>query len=343
MGESHGYTYPFVTVIMPIRNEVGFIGNSLDAVLRQDYPGEQMEIFVVDGMSDDGTRDILKEAVDRWQRSKGNGCPNIVLLDNTARTVPTALNVGLQHARGDVIIRVDGHCEIAPDYVRRCVHLLHQTGADNVGGLQRAVGLDWIGRTIALSTSSPFGVGDARFHYAKKPSWVDTVYLGAFRRDVFEHIGGFDEELVRNQDDEFNFRLAQSGGRIWLDPSLRSVYYCRGSLGALWRQYFEYGVYKVLLIKKRRAVPSWRHLVPVSFVLLLLGSLLLALFFQQPLLALTVAGPYALINVVSSAFAARRDWRALPLLPVAFLILHMAYGMGFLGGLWRWRGGTIRL
>jgi GT2 family glycosyltransferase len=206
-----------------------------------------------------------------------------------------------------------------------------------VGGLQYAAGHGWVGRAIALATSSPFGVGDSHFHYNDKPGWVDTVYLGAYRREVFDRIGGFDEELVRNQDDEFNFRLIQSGGKIWLDPSIRSVYYSRANLRSLWKQYFEYGLYKVRVIQKRKAVPSWRHLVPATFVLALLLAFLLALLTGQPLWVLVVAGPYTVANIIASLRAARRDWNTLPLLPVAFSVLHLSYGLGFLLGLWKWR------
>ena len=318
-----------VTVIMPIRNEKGHIAQSLGSVLAQDYPADRLEVLVVDGMSVDGTRDLVRQMIaDR---------PNVRLLDNPGRAVPTALNGGIREATGEVIIRVDGHCQIAPDYVRRCVEVMRQVGADAVGGLQRATGADPVGRGVALATSSPFGVGNARFHYAARAGWTDTVYLGAYRREAFDRIGRFDEDLVRNQDDEFNFRLIQAGGRIWLDPTIRSVYHSRANLRGLWRQYYEYGLYKVRVIQKRGAVPSWRHLVPAAFVLVLLGSLLLALFTHQPFWLLSVAGPYALASALASLWTARHDWRTLPVLPLAFATIHIAYGIGFLSGLWHWR------
>ncbi|MGQ9459515.1 MAG: glycosyltransferase family 2 protein [Anaerolineae bacterium] len=326
-----GSDAPFVTVIMPIRNEAAYIARSLGAVLAQDYPHDRMEVLVVDGMSDDGTRGVVAGLQVRHPQFA------IRILNNPARIVPTALNLGLRHARGEIIIRVDGHCEIAPDYVHRCVEALQKTSADNVGGLQKAVGEASIGRAIALAIGSPFGVGNARFRYAARPGWADTVYLGAYRREVFDRIGGFDEELVRNQDDEFNFRLTQAGGKIWLDPSIRSIYHSRACLRGLWRQYFQYGLYKVRVIQKRRGIPSWRHLVPAVFVLGLVGSLFLALVTRQPLWALGVAGPYAVANVAASLWTARHDPQALPFLPLAFATLHLAYGLGFLWGLWRWR------
>jgi GT2 family glycosyltransferase len=259
-----------------------------------------------------------------------------VVLDNPAQIVPPGLNIGLRHARGAVIVRVDGHCEIAPNYVRMCIAALHASQADCVGGLQRAFGKRPIERAIALATSSPFGVGNARFHYMQQPGWVDTVYLGAYRREVFERVGGFDEELVRNQDDEFNFRLSQAGGKIWLDPAIRSVYYSRATLPRLWRQYYQYGFYKVRVIQKRGGVASWRHLVPGLFVLTLLSSLLLGALLRKPLVLGAVAGPYLLGNAAASIWTGRRDWRLLPLLPAAFVAIHLAYGSGFLHGTWHW-------
>jgi glycosyltransferase involved in cell wall biosynthesis len=337
--------YPFVTVIMPIRNEAAYIRRSLGAVLSQDYPPDRMEVLVVDGMSEDGTREIVRKTADRRRptadspsRSVVGSLPSVFLLDNPARIVPTALNIGLRHARGEVIIRVDGHCEIAPNYVRRCVEVLQETGADNVGGVCITVGETSVARAIGLAQSSLFGVGNVAFRVGRStPECVDTVPFGAYRREVFERIGGFDEELMRNQDDEFNFRLTQAGGKIWLDPSIRSTYHSRATLRGLWRQYFQYGLYKVRVMQKRRGIPSWRHLVPGAFVLGLCGSVLLALVTRQPLWALGVAGPYAVANGVASLWTARRDPRALPFLPLAFATLHLAYGLGFLWGLWRWR------
>jgi glycosyltransferase involved in cell wall biosynthesis len=327
---------PVVTVIMPIRNEEGFIARSLGAIVAQDYPADLLHILVVDGMSDDATRSVVQQMIDANTAQNAAARPTIRLLDNPARIVPTAFNIGLQHAEGDVIVRVDGHCEIAPDYVRRCVEALDQTGADNVGGLMRAVGQGAEAEAIALATSSPFGVGGARFHYATEAGWVDTVYLGAYRREVFERIGGFDEELVRNQDDEFNFRLTQAGGKIWLDPAIKSLYYSRASLLRLWRQYYQYGFYKVRVMQKRGGVASWRHLVPGAFVLSLVGSLALALLLRKPLLGLGVLGPYALANAAASLKTAQGNRVLLRWLPLVFFTLHTAYGIGFLAGLWHW-------
>ena len=335
---------PLVTVIMPIRNEATFIKRSLDSVLAQDYSPERMEIIIVDGVSEDGTREIIRQTLDRANVLTCQRV-NVQLLDNPSRIVPAALNTGLQHAHGDVIIRVDGHCEISPDYVRRCVEVLQQTGADNVGGLQRAMGQGWVGQVIVLATGSPFGVGNARFRYSEKPGWVDTVYLGAYRRGLFDRVGGFDEELVRNQDDEFNYRLLKAGGKIWLDPSVRSVYYSRASLKSLWRQYFQYGFWKVRVMQKHPRQMRPRQFVPPIFVAALLGSALLAPFTRLRGLPLAlVAGSYILADLAASVWTARKGgWQYLPLLPIVFATLHLSWGLGFLIGLVRFAGRWRRM
>ena len=324
---------PLVTIIMPVRNEAAYIQRSLGAVLAQTYPADHLEVMVVDGMSDDGTRPLVK-AMAR------ESSIHVELLDNPDLIVPPAFNRGLARAAGEMIIRVDGHCEIAPDYVECCIAALHETGADCVGGAMVTVGETAVAGTIATAQSSSFGVGGATFRVGSETGrYVDTIAFGAYRRDVFDRIGGYDEELVRNQDDEFNFRLIQSGGKIWLDPSIHSVYYSRASFRKLWRQYYQYGFYKVRVIQKRGGVPSLRHLVPALFVLGLIVTLLAALLAGRRRLALLIPLPYMVAAFTASVSAARGRWWMLPLLPIAYLTLHLAYGVGFLHGVWHWREG----
>jgi glycosyltransferase involved in cell wall biosynthesis len=259
------------------------------------------------------------------------------LLDNPGLIVPTALNIGIRCARGEIIVRVDGHTVIAPDYVRRCVETLQRTGADNVGGLMHTVALNAVGQAVALATGTPFGVGSARFHYSDCEEWVDTVYLGAWPRAVFERIGLFDEELVRDQDDEFNYRLRKAGGRILLCPDIKSRYTGRSRLWGLWKQYFQYGCWKVRVLQKHPRQMQARQFVPPTFVAALLGSALLAFFASWGLLLLgLIGGAYLLANGAASLITAgRKGWRHLPLLPLIFAILHFSYGLGFLIGLFR--------
>jgi succinoglycan biosynthesis protein ExoA len=328
-----GAVLPYVTVVMPTRNEARWIATSLGAVLSQDYPADRLEVIVADGMSDDKTRAVINAVVE----ATGQEAAPVAIIDNPRRIVATGLNAAIAKAKGDVIVRVDGHCEVQPDHVTRCVRLLEDTGADNAGGITAASGTGVVQRAIALGTSSPFGVGTARFRYASEPGWVDTVFPGAWRREIFDRLGGFDEELVRNQDDEFNYRLVQAGGRIWLDPTIRTRYEPRDNLGALWRQYFDYGFHKVRVIQKRRGVASPRHAVPPIFVASILMGLGAAAATRRPKLLFPFAVPYLSASLAASLHAGRSDHAAIPLLPVVFATLHVSYGTGFLAGLWSWR------
>jgi glycosyltransferase involved in cell wall biosynthesis len=319
-----------VSVVMPVRNEAGSITRSLGSVLAQDYPHDRLEVIVVDGSSEDGTPRIVRELGDRSDI-------DVKVLDNPKRIVPAAMNLGIAAARGDIIVRVDGHCEIPPTYVSACVEALEASGADNAGGLQRAVGTTYVGRAIAAAMTSRFGVGGARFHYAKRPGYVDTVYLGTFRRELFDRIGGYDEDFVRTQDAELNFRLTRSGGRIWLDPSISVVYHPRPSLRGLARQYFEYGLYKALMLRKRGGIAAPRQLAPPAFLAAVVASLVAMGVMRRPIVGLAVIGPYALVNLVASVLAAGTDPSILPVLPLAFAVMHLAWGAGFYAGLYRFR------
>lgn len=319
--------FPFISLLMPVRNEGAYIRHSLEAVLNQDYPQEQIEILIADGLSTDGTRRIIQE----YQAEH----PNIRLIDNPGRIVPTGINAALRRARGEIIIRVDGHTLIAPDYVSRCVEALQRSGAENVGGRMDAVGEGAFAGAVVLATSSPFGVGGARFHYSEKEEWVDTVYMGAWPRRVFEEIGLFDEELVRDQDDEFNYRLREHGGKILLSPKIKSKYTVRSTPKALWKQYFQYGFWKVRVLQKHPRQMRPRQFVPPAFAAGLLGAGILAVLFPWGrFLLLAVAGSYLLANLAASLLTASKNgWRHLPLLPLVYAILHLSYGLGFLAGL----------
>ncbi len=321
--------YPLVSIILPLRNESAFIGRGLCAILKQDYPGG-MEVLIADGMSTDNTRELITSFA---------GLPSSVrILDNPGKIVPTGINIALRQAKGEIIIRVDGHTMIAPNYVRQCVNALQRTNADNVGGKMNAIGNTAFGKAVASATSTPFGVGGGRFHYSDKEEWVDTVYMGAWPRRVFEKIGLFDEELVRDQDDEFNYRLRAAGGKIRLCPAIKSEYTVRSSPGALWRQYFQYGYWKVRVLQKHPRQMSLRQFVPPVFVLALFLPALLA--FSPTLFPLSVVIPfvYVMTNVGASLLTASKyGWSSLFLLPVIFAILHLSYGIGFLVGLVKFR------
>ncbi len=335
---------PFVSVVIPTRDEQESIAACLRAVLEQDYPAERMEALVVDGRSEDRTRAIVEEL------AAADEAGRVRLLDNPRGVTPTALNIGIQSARGEVIARVDGHTVVAPDYLRRCIEALRDSGADNVGGMMRARGHGYIGACIALATGSRFGIGDSRFHYDERGGPADTVYLGCFRRAIFERVGLFDESLVRNQDDELNDRILTAGGSIWLDPRIRSTYANRGSLRALWRQYYQYGYWKVRVLRRHPQALRPRHLAPAALVASLSASALLGALTPRLLrssgsrrdrrmrvaypLALTAWGAYAVASLGAGlTVAARAGWRYLPGLLASFWTLHLGYGAGFLAAL----------
>jgi succinoglycan biosynthesis protein ExoA len=256
---------PFVTVIMPIRNEADFIARALQAVLKQDYPHEHMEILIADGMSTDSTRAEIARVV-----AEQHPQMPVTVLDNPGRIVPVGMNMALKLARGEIIVRVDGHCEIAPDYVSKCVEHLQRGAAEGivgVGGPIETIGQNDMAQSIALGMSSGFGVGGSAFRTVKVDAMpnalhVDTIAFPAYTRAIIKRAGAYDEELVRNQDDEYNYRIRGLGGVLLLAPDVRSRYYSRGTLRSLWRQYYQYGYWKVRVMQKhpRQTSATYGHL-----------------------------------------------------------------------------------
>ncbi len=354
----HHYNLPpLVSLILPIRNEARYIERTLRAVLAQDYPADRLEILIVDGMSGDGTREIIARILPgvAWKNSgrlaepfdaqpanpqgahNAPRTPRIALIDNPARIVPAALNLALRRARGEIVVRVDGHCEIAADYVSRCVQHLQERGVDGVGGPIETVGETFLARAIAVGMSSKFGVGGAAFRTVQgRAMQVDTIAFPAYTRETVRAAGLFDEELVRNQDDEYNYRIRKLGGRLWLFPDVRARYYSRASLGKLWSQYFQYGFWKVRVLQKHPRQMRPRQFVPPLFVAALLLSPLLVRIPNSQFLLPVLPALYLLANLIASLrTAASRGWRYLPVLPSVFAVLHLAYGLGFLAGLVR--------
>ncbi|HET7451545.1 MAG TPA: glycosyltransferase family 2 protein [Thermoanaerobaculia bacterium] len=324
-------TEPLVTVVLPVRNEAGFIARSLGAVLEQDYPPARLEVIVADGMSTDATRAIVLRSAAAHPEIP------VSIVDNPEGIVPTGMNAGIASARGDVIVRVDGHTIVAPDYVRRCVDALRRTGAQNVGGRMTAMGEGSFARAVAAATSSRFGVGGARFHYSDREEEVDTVYMGAWPRSVLADLGGFDPEMVRDQDDELNYRLRARGGRVVLCPEIRSRYFNRATVRSLARQYFQYGYWKVRVLQKHPRQMRPRQFAPPALAAAVVVSAAAAAVSRPGRIALAGLGAaYAAAALGASAVAARRAGRrAAPYLPIAFGALHFAYGFGFLAGLAR--------
>lgn len=311
---------PLVSVVLAVRNEAAHIGATLDAVLAQDYPGP-FEVVVADGGSTDETPTILA----RLAASE----PRLRLVDNPDGWAAPGLNRAIEASRGDVIVRCDGHAEPAPDYVRLAVELLEQTGAATVGGRQVAVGASFVQRAVAIAMTSPFAVGNARFRYSEAAGPTDTVYLGVFSRTVLEEIGAFDTTLHRNQDYELNYRIRRSGKLVWFDPRLRVTYRPRSSVGALWRQYLDYGRWKrVMLMRNPGSLALRQTAPPLLLIGLVLSAVLGVVGIPQWWLLPAVYG--ALLAVATITESIRRRDPAAALLPLVMPTMHLAWGAGFL-------------
>ncbi|WP_229072815.1 glycosyltransferase family 2 protein [Actinoplanes sp. DH11] len=319
---------PFVSVVVPCWNEARFVAAFLDSVLHTTYPADRMEVLLVDGMSDDGTREIVRHHAVRD--------PRLILVDNPGHSKPAALNLGIRQARGDVIVRLDVHAEYPPDYLERCVRgLVEHPEADNVGGIRvsRARDDTLLGRAIALSTTSVFGAGNSKYRVGvSEPQWVDTVFGGCYRKSVFDRIGLFDEELTRAQDREFNQRLRASGGGILLLPEITCTYYARSDFREFCSWTFEAGYWPFRASRTvGRWIGSWRNVVPLGFVLVLAAGAAAAPVSRtaRRLTGAVLAG----YGLTALAFAARlaREHREPALaaaLPAIFLTTHVIYGAG---------------
>jgi len=321
---------PFVTIIMPIRNEADFIERAIKCVLNNDYPAEKMEVLVVDGMSDDGTREIVAGLSKQDSRIK--------IVDNPKRITPAAMNIGIKAARGDLFIRIDGHVEIPADFITKSIQcLLEHPQAWVAGGYIKTVAESYVGHAIASAMRSPIGVGNSRFRLGDYEGWVDTLAFGAHHRLVVDKVGYFDEELVRNQDDEFNLRIILAGGKIWMSKAIQSTYFSRGSLGKLWKQYFQYGFWRIRTLQKHKRPASFRQLVPLLFILSLLLSGLAGFLFKSFWIILAIEAALYLLGLAIGALDVgfKSGRRYAPLAPVVFAILHFAYGLGSLWGIIR--------
>jgi len=327
-----------VSIVVACRNEIKCIGRFLDSLLAQDMTGIPWEAIIADGMSDDGTRDVLEEY--RAQYSK------LRVVANPGRIVSSGLNAAIREARGRFIIRMDAHSWYAQNYCRLCLETLEHTGADYAGGPVQALGVGALPCAVAAAYHSRFSTGGAKFHDVNYEGWVDTLPYGCWHKETLLRLGLFDENLVRNQDDELSLRLTRAGGRIWQNPAIVSWYSPRRTIASLFHQYFQYGFWKVAVIRKHRLPASWRHIVPVAVVLanfFLISSVAVtkaigaeAWFYATALLWLALAAAYALTTlIVSIRLARRKGWMTLVYLPFVFATYHLSYGLGFLMGM-RW-------
>lgn len=315
--------HPKVSIIIPCRNEEKYITKNLDAILDQDYEGS-IEVLVVDGMSTDQTREIVLSYP----------AQHIHLVDNLEKYTPNALNIGVQNASGSIFIILGGHAFVNPDFVRKNVEALEKDEAIGcAGGQILNIHENKTSEIISKAMASSFGVGNATFRVGGEAGFVDTVAFGAYRRYIHDEIGGFDEDLVRNQDDEYNFKVTQAGYKIYFDPAIISNYYVRGSIAKLYRQYYQYGYWKVYVNKKHKTVTTWRQLVPLVFVLgLFLGGLLSLLI--PGFLWVYLGGLifYALLAILSGARTGGHFYESLKVACI-FPVLHFSYGLGYLVGI----------
>jgi glycosyltransferase involved in cell wall biosynthesis len=321
---------PMVSVVVAARNEAPFIEENVRKVLDSDYPADRLEVIVVDGMSSDGTADIV--------RRLGQAEPRVRLIENPRRITPVAFNLGIQAARGQVVFIFGGHGKIGPDYIRGVVRVLQEhPEVWAAGGRADSVGVGYWGRVISAAMSTPVGAGNARFRLGNYTGYVDTVSYCGYWKWAFDRVGPFDEELVRNQDDDHSYRVLQAGGKIYMDSALGFEYYVRGSPAKLARQYLHYGFWRTRTIQKHGRPASLRQVAPVGFVLTWIALAAAALIWHPAVWALAAfAVLYALGLLAGAAQVARRAGVAEAVAaPLIFMVLHLAYGIGTLEGvLW---------
>ena len=322
-----------LSVICPIYNEEKYIGKCFDSILAQDYPQTDLEVLFVDGMSSDQTRLIIQEYVSHY--------PFLRLLNNPHKIVPYAMNIGLEASKGDIIIRLDAHVIYPNNYFSFLVDKLRVYNADNVGCICETLPANDTNISIAIAEaiSSPFGVGNSMFRIgAEKDMEVDTVPFGCFRREIFDKVGYYDVDLVRNQDDELNARIINAGGRIVLLSDLSVKYFARSSLKKLYQMYYQYGLYKPLVNKKIGTPSTLRQLIPPLFVLgIVLGFILSFMLSFFAFLYGIVLALYVILSLYQGLKISVRHHRIVLLfyMPITYFTVHFSYGWGYIKGIYK--------
>lgn len=323
-----------VSVIIPSFNEEKTIALLLEALCKQTYPLPKIEVIIADGRSTDQTRSSITSFAAEHPEL------NIQVLDNPRRNIPAGLNLAILAARNEVIVRLDAHSVPYPNYIAACVAALEGGKGDNVGGVweiqpfsQLNHSPSWIAQAIAAAASHPLGVGDAYYRFSRQAQQVDTVPFGAFRKSLIERIGFFDETLLTNEDYEFNTRIRQQGGKVWLDPDIRTVYYARPDLISLAKQYWRYGYWKARMLKRYTGSLRWRQALPPLFILVLIGSCVLGIWFSVTRwMFLGLATLYFTILIIASIkIAAEKSNISLVIgIPIAIATMHFSWGTAFL-------------
>lgn len=325
---------PKVSVIMPVYNESKYIAKCIDSLLEQDYPIDDMEWVFVDGASPDNTKEIIGRYIEKY--------PDLIrVYDNPNKTVPYAMNIGLQNTTGKYIVRLDAHAEYQNDYISQCVHFLDTTDADNVGGHFNTKARTKMGSRIALMLSSQFGVGNAQFRVRGKDGYVDTVPFGAFRREIFDRVGLFDERFTRNQDNELNWRIRKSGGKIYLTEKIQLTYYCRDTIGGINKMGYINGKWNIITMALCFGAMGIRHFIPLCFLLSLVFMPVISIFlpFMWWVFAAEMALYTALDIGYSAVYAAKAEndnkFVAFLCLLIIFPAFHISYGFGSLMGIFK--------
>ena len=319
-----------VTVIIPVRNEERNIEGCIQSVLDQSFPLSNMEVFFVDGDSEDQTHNIIEGYREKY--------PELLFyFKNPKKTAPCAMNIGIQKARGKYIVRMDAHSTYASDYIEQCIDCLKSTGADNVGGVAVTEGKGYVGKAISLMLSSKFGVGNSAFRTFGEDGYVDTVPFGAFRREVFEKLGGYDERLTRNQDNEMNYRIRKNGGKIYLSNKIQLTYFCRNTIQGICKMAYQNGCWNVVTHYLCPGTMGIRHFVPLVFVISLILMIISHFVFAWGVLDYLWGieiGLYVLLDVMASGEKAwKHGWKYFPFLMICFPLFHVSYGVGSFSGL----------
>jgi GT2 family glycosyltransferase len=314
-------------VVVPLRNEARFISDLCHGIFAQDYPGDRFEVIVADGMSTDGTREVLAALQAKY--------PSLIVVDNPGRIVSTGLNIAVARARGDIIIRIDGHAVIASTFIRENVSLLTvHPEAWCVGGPIRHAATTTLGKAVAVAMSHPLGVGNARHRYPDFEGYVESTQFPAIRRWVFDRVGMFDERLVRNQDDEFNYRILRAGGRIYVSPRVQYSYFVRERIGQLFKQYFQYGFWRIPVIEKHRRPTTLRQMAPTLFYAACVVLGFAGWWWREPALAVILPLSYATALLVAGAATVRgSDLRVSTYVPITIATMHAGYALGLAYGI----------
>lgn len=320
---------PKVSIVIPCYNEQSTIRFLLEALREQTFPRAEMEVIISDGMSTDNTRGEIAA----FQKDFPD--LDVRVVDNMQRSIPSAVNRAIDSSRGEIIVRLDAHSKPYPDYVENCVKALEAKRGDNVGGVWeiRAGAKTWIAESIAVAAAHPLGVGDALYRHAKQAAEADTVPFGSFQRALIDKVGLFDESLLTNEDYEFNARVRKAGGRIWLDPSIRSIYFARATLLELARQYWRYGYWKWRMLRRYPKTLRWRQALPPLFVLSLLGLALGSVIFPFAkyvlIFELLLYFFVCFLAGIQARLRLRKPFLSFGL-PLAIPVMHIAWGSGLL-------------